>query len=326
MPRDYDVITIGETTIDAFMKIHDTNRKIHLDATSGEVKFRLGDKINVEKYEFCLGGNATNVAVGLTRLGLKTTLCTEIGDDEFSIKIRNNLARENIERLFVKQTKNAPSNFSVILSFKDDRTIFVEDVVREHDFKLDEANAKYIYLTSLGKEWEGTYRMSLKFAIDKNCKIAFNPGHLQLADDLEIVHKVLQKSEILFLNKEEGEMILLNHYKRKIDNSEHYIKNLCEELQKLGPHIVVVTNGKHGSSALDASGKFYTQDLYPGKVVERTGAGDAYGSGFLAAIIHGFNMEAAMKWGAINAASVVGQVGAEAGLLTKSQMDESYKS
>ena len=69
----------------------------------------------------------------------------------------------------------------------------------------------------------------------KNCKIAFNPGTHQLHGGKEVIGKALAASEILFVNKEEAELLLFNHYNKKVDNTEHYIKNLCIELQQLGP-------------------------------------------------------------------------------------------
>ncbi len=321
MPRIYDVITIGEATIDAFMTIHDSSEKVSLDSETGKLCFKHGEKINVEKYDFQMGGNAANVAVGLTRLGLNATLACEIGDDEFSIKMRNYLARENVERVLVTQGKGRQSNFSVIINFKGDRTIFNEDLKREHNFDFDDVAAKYIYLTSMGEEWITPYEHALAFGMKHGSKIVFNPGNRQLKEGKEIIHKVLQVTDILFINKEEGELILHNHYSKKIDNSEHYINNLCIELQKLGPKLVVITNGKHGSYLLDSAGEFYERDIYPGKNVERTGAGDAYATGFLAAVIQNESPENAMKWGAINAASVIGEIGAEAGLLKKEEME-----
>src|SRR5439155_24969505 len=140
MVRAYDVITVGETTMDAFMTLHDSSEKAHMNE-KGELCFRHGEKINVESYIFQMGGDATNVAVGLARLGLKATLCSEIGDDELSIKIRNSLAKEQVERLLMIQTPG-PSSFSVIINFKGDRTVFVQDVERQHNFAFDEITAK----------------------------------------------------------------------------------------------------------------------------------------------------------------------------------------
>jgi len=322
MVRQYDVITIGETTIDAFMTLHDDNVKCHLDAAAGELCFKHGEKINVQRYDFCIGGNATNLAVGLSRLGLKATLMTEVGDDEFSIKIRNTLAKEHIDRMLIVEKSNAPSNFSVAINFKNDRTIFVEDVERKHDFHFSEVTADWIYLTSLGKEWEEPYEKALAFAEKNKVKIVFNPGHLQLRELHPIITTVIKQTDVLIVNKEEAEKIILHHYKKKIDDSKPYIEILLKQLQDLGAKMVVITNGKHGSYVLDQLGNFYSRALYPGKVVERTGAGDSYSSGFLAALIHKQSVPDAMTWGSINASSVVAQIGAQAGLLKRNEIEE----
>lgn len=323
MMRDYHLITIGETTMDAFMTLHDTNEKAHLN-NEGELCFKHGEKINVERYDFQMGGNATNVAVGVARLGLKATLVSEIGDDELSIKIRNSLATERIERLLMIQTPGA-SSFSVIINFKGDRTLFVQDAEREHNFEFHDVTAKYLYLTSLGNKWEHAYTQAVAFAKEHDIKIAFNPGHLQIRKGKEVVHSVLEKADILFVNKEEAEQLLFHHYGEKVDNTEQYIKTLAEKLQKIGTKTVVITNGKHGAYCLAEGGEFHSQEMRPGKVVERTGAGDAFASGFLAAKLYELTIEDAMSWGSYNAASVVGHIGAEAGLLTKEQMEEKLR-
>jgi len=321
MTRHYDVITLGETTIDAFLTLHDDNVKCHLDAHTNELCLKHGEKINVQRYDFTIGGNATNVAVGLSRLGLKATLMTEVGDDEFSIKIRNTLANEHIDRLLIVEQKNAASNFSVVINFKGDRTIFIDDITRDHHFHFTDVTADWIYLTSLGKEWEKPYEKALSFAQRNNVKIAFNPGHLQFRERHSLIREVIKQTTLLIVNKEEAEKIILHHYNKKIDNSRSYIETLLEQLQELGAKIAVITNGRHGSYVRDQLGNFYTEPSYPGEVVERTGAGDAYASGFLGGIMHKLSVADAMKWGAINAASVVGQIGAQAGLLKKSEIE-----
>lgn len=324
MVREYDVITLGGTTMDAFMTLDDTHNRYHFDEKTGELSFRHGEKINVKRYDFSMGGNATNVAVGLARLGFKSTICSEIGDDEMSIKIRNTLAQENIERLFMVQTPGR-SNFSVIVNFKGERTIFSEHILRENNFDIIDATTKYVYITSLGTKWHHAYENMLKFAKEQNAVITFNPGNPQFKDGKEIVEKVMKETEILFLNKEEAELLLFNHYGEKDDDSEGYIERLAKKLQKLGPKIVVITNGKEGSYCLDENGKFYDQPMQPGEPVERTGAGDAYTAGFLAATMHGLSIPERMTWGSHNAASVVQQIGAEAGLLTEEEMGKKVK-
>lgn len=306
--------------MDAFMTLDEHNKKCRV-TTDNELCFRHGEKINVEKYDFAMGGNATNVAVGLSRLGLKTAPCTEIGDDEFSIKIRNWLAKEQIERLLMIQTPGQ-TNFSVVINFKTDRTIFVQDVTRKHDFHFNEVATRCVYLTSLGETWKEAYKKVLTFARKEKALLAFNPGHLQIKIGGEIVREVLSHTDMLFVNKEEAELLLMHHYGEKDDDSDHYIQHLAEKLHQKGVKRVIITNGKDGSYVLDNSRKFYKKEMHPGDAVERTGAGDAYASGFLAATLHRLPIEKAMTWGSINAASVVSKVGAETGLLKKEAMEK----
>ncbi len=317
--RHYNVITVGESTIDAYMTLAHANADAHLDRESGGLCFRFGEKIDVKRYEFTIGGNATNVAVGLSRLGIKATLCAEIGDDEFSLKIRNCLANEHIERVLVQQVKGQ-SNFSVIVNFKGDRTLFVEDVSRKHDFHFDNVTTDFVYLTSLADDWRKPYQQALAFALRQKAKIAFNPNSRQLREGKEVVHNVLRHTTMLFLNKEEAELLLHDAETQK--HEEAYVKELMMHIRQLGPEVIVVTDGKKGSYALDDTGKFYHQGIHEGEIVERTGAGDAYATGFLAASFFDLSIPQAMDWGSWNAASVVSKVGAQAGLLTKEQMEE----
>lgn len=326
MARKLDVICVGKTTVDQFLLLKQKTVKYHLDQATGYLSFKHGEKIEVDEVQFSLGGNAANVAVGLSRLGLSAGLCSEIGDDEFSLKVRNELAREKIDRSYVMQAKNISSSFSVIIDFKGERTILGRRMQRKNDFRFYDLWAKYVFLTSLEKEWREPYRQALSHLVKKGGKLIFNPGTLQLKDGRDITLQILNHADILFVNKEEAERLVLGHERRKVDNERSYIRELMVKLQKMGAKIAVVTNGRHGSHAIDEYGNFYMQGLFPGEVVERTGAGDAYTSGFLAATIYGKTVKEAMKWGAVNSSAVVGKVGANAGLLERSVLEKRVKS
>lgn len=319
--RHYQVITVGESTIDAYMTLAHPGQACEFDAKHNALCFTHGDKIDVERYDFMVGGNATNVAVGLSRLGIKATLCSETGDDEFSIKIRNTLASENVERLFVNQVHGA-SNFAVIINFNKDRTVFVQNVEREHNFQLHDVTTDMVYLTSLGNKWEEPYRKIVDFVKEQKAALAFNPGTKQIFEGRETVKHVLKNTDILFINKEEGEHLLHGNKTPDSPDNKEYMQELMEKVQKVGPKTVVMTNGRHGSYALDEKGEIHYQEMYPGDKVERTGAGDAFATGFLAAALHGESVPTAMLWGSINSASVVGHIGAQAGLLKKDEMKE----
>lgn len=314
----FDVIGVGEAKIDAFMTLHEGGRNVHL--IGSEICFRYGGKIPVDRYDLQMGGNAANVTVGLSRLGLKTALIAEVGGDALSTLINETLEKEGVGRSHVIHNKEAGSALSVIINFQKDRTIFSQHLKRKHQFSFDDLTAPYVYLTSLGEEWHEPYRKALKFAEDTSARIVFNPGGNQLRGGKELMHDILKHSEILFLNKEEAEHIIYGDDLRDKANEMEYLKALSYKLAEMGAKIVVITNGRHGSYALDKEGKFYHEGMYPMEPVERTGAGDAFASGFVAAVVQGENVETAMRWGSVNSACVVAVVGAEAGLQTKEEM------
>lgn len=320
MSAHFDVISVGEAKIDAFMTLHDATHNTHL--IGPDICFRYGAKIDVDRYDLQMGGNAANVTVGLSRLGLKTTLFAELGDDELSLLVHNSLAKENINRAHIIHDKNSASSLSVIINFKGDRTIFSQHVKRAHDFHFEEMTAHYLFVTSLGDDWQTPYKRALEFAVKNNIKIAFNPGGHQFREGKELIRQILKHTDILFLNKEEAEKLLYGEDLRDNDNSPEYIKILTEGLAAEGIKTIVLTNGKYGSYCLDKEGNFHHEPMYPGAPVERTGAGDGYTAGFLAATLHGLDVKTAMKWGAVNSASVVSVIGSEPGLLTKEEIEK----
>lgn len=309
MPH-FDVACVGNAKIDTFLTLHEANSHLRLIKDTHELCIKFGEKITVDKAEILLGGNAANVAVGISRLGLNAGIVAEIGKDEFAQKITSTLIREKVDVSRVTQTEGAQSSFSTIINFANERTIFSEHVKRLHNFDLNNLSAKWIYLTSLGEEWRNAYDRLFNFVKEKQCLLAFNPGTLQIRSGKNNVGNLLSVTNLLFVNKEEGEE-LLNY-----PQGQNPIEKIIVNLQKLGPKIVVVTDGKNGSYAIDEKGKIFKQEAAnEAKVVEKTGAGDAYSSGFLSAMIRGKSITDAMILGTKNSASVIGKVGAQVGLL-----------
>ncbi len=310
MPNHFDAICVGNAKIDTFLTLHEANSHLRLIKDTNELCIKFGEKITVDKAEILLGGNAANVAVGISRLGLNAGIVAEIGKDEFAQKIINTLSKEKVDVSNVTQTEGAQSSFSTIINFKNERTIFSEHVKRLHNFDLDNLSAKWVYLTSLGEEWRNAYNKVFHFVKEKQCLLAFNPGTLQIKSGKNSIENLLSITNLLFVNKEEGEE-LLNYPK-----GQNTIQEIIVNLQKLGPKIVVVTDGKNGSYAIDEKDEIFKQGITKEiKVVEKTGAGDAYSSGFLSSMIRNKSITDAMIWGAKNSASVIRKVGAQAGLL-----------
>jgi len=307
----FDVVCIGNAKIDTFLTLHEANNHLRLLEETGELCIKFGEKISVDKAEILLGGNAANVAVGISRLELTTALVAEIGKDEFAQKIINTLSKEKVNSTKVYQIENQQSSFSTIINFKGERTIFSEHVRREHNFSFEDISTKWIYLTSLGEAWTDAYNKTVDFIKKTGSNLAFNPGTLQIKSGKTNIENVLSITNLLFVNKEEGEE-LLNY-----PHGQKSIEEIITNLQKFGPKIVVITDGKNGSYSVDERGNILKEEVAERKVVEKTGAGDSYSSGFLGAILHGKLIKEAMNWGAKNSASVISKVGAQAGLLYK---------
>lgn len=315
MPQ-FDILCIGSAKIDIFLSILNENSYIHLNKGADELCLLYGQKIPVDSCSLWLGGNACNVAVGLSKLQIATSVMAEIGKDEFAQKIINTLSSEKVDISNLSQTEDQQSSFSTILSFKGERTIFSEHVKRNHDFNFSNIATKWVYLTSLGDKWIEAYRRTINFVKDTKCCLAFNPGTLQIDDGESSIQNVLSLSDILFVNKEEAAKIL------NTKDKELSINDLLSGLQKLGPKIVVITDGESGSFAINDRGEFFFQPIIQTSVVEKTGAGDAYASGFLAAILYDLPTQTAMKWGTLNASGTMTAIGAQNGLLSKEEMEK----
>lgn len=314
--NSFDVVCVGNAKIDIFLTLLEANNCLRLIEETNELCMKFGEKIRVDKAELLLGGNAANVSVGLSRLGLNTALIAEIGKDEFAQKIISTLSNEKVNSAHVLQTKGQQSSFSAIINFKRERTILSEHVKRSHDFNFENISAKWVYLTSIGDVWENAYAKTLEFVENANCRLAFNPGTLQIQSGISNIKNVLFVTDVLFVNKEEAAKIM--NYELRVMNQEENkqtLKILLERLQKLGPKIVVITDGENGSYAIDDKENISKKGVVAADVVEKTGAGDAYSSGFLSALINNKSIVDAMEWGTRNAVSVISKVGAQAGLL-----------
>ena len=316
---NFDIICIGDAKLDIFLKIANDNPKCRLDENSNEFCFKHGEKINVEQTNLCVGGNAANVSIGLARLKINSTIAAEIGDDEFSLKVINAIAKENISRGFIKQMHDQESSISVALNYMDDRTLFSEHLKRTHEFSYENAMFKWVYLTSLGDEWRSAYQKAIDFCIEKGIKLAFNPGTKQLAQKSALVEEALKTCEIIFINKEEAQLIL-TQYLNKPGSDD--INEILTNLKSFGLKNIVLTNSDEGSYGMDYNNNFYHQSPFPCNIVELTGAGDAYSTGYVAALINNLEMQNAMKWGSANSASVIEKIGAQAGLLKKEEMEQ----
>lgn len=318
----FNLITVGSCGIDIFLNIHEANEKLKVN--KDELIIKSGEKIMLDGYKFSLGHNGANVSAGASRLGLKTTIFAEVGSDDFSERILNSLIAEKIDISNVLR-KPGDSNFSVVVSFQRERTVFSENVKRDHNFYFGNFSSDFLYLTSLSRNWINAYLETMDFVAKRNIPFAFNPGTIQIEDKDKVVFEVIKRSKILFINKEEAEDLLSKKRSLRDFNEKSYMKSLLSEFRSVGASTTVITDAQNGSYCLDEKGKYYFLNGYSTNIVEKTGAGDAYAAGFIYAIIKNLGIDQAMKYGAINAACVMEQIGPIEGLLTSAILKEKVR-
>lgn len=320
----YDVITIGGATLDIFLDIHEASAHccVKTDETGEWFCLKRGEKIPVDQLYYDVGGNAANVAVGLSRLGVRSAAYIHYGSDEISQKIVNVLKNEGVGTEFLVKDPGETSAIGIAINFQGERTLFVHHIVRDH--ALPQLTVpKWLYLTSVGERWEDLYRQVVDFAKANNVRLALSPGSHQFDSGVESFMEQVKASYALFVNKEEGLQISSAKLADPISNDkEKDLKTILAQLRELGPIVISLTDGRNGAYAMDEHGKAYFVPSFPHTPRERTGAGDSYAAGFLAAFVLGKPVPEAMRWGAANAASVVSTIGAQKGLLKREELEK----
>ncbi|HZX33874.1 MAG TPA: carbohydrate kinase family protein [archaeon] len=298
-----DVISIGSATEDVF---------VHVPAKfsgNGACVFYPGTKVEIEKMEYYTGGGATNTAVAFSRMGLKAGVLCAVGNDESGDRIIKELKKEKVNSELVMNVKSKNTSYSVILTgFGRDRVILCYSgataMLQHITMPWKKMRAKWLYITSLHSK-PAMLEKVFAHAKKNGIRVAFNPGEMELRLGIERLGKICGKFEILLLNSEEA---------LKLTGSVDIHRNL-QKLSGLAG-IVVITEGKHGAHATDG-GYVYSVKSLKVEPLDVTGAGDAFGSGFTAAVIKGKGIEEALAYGTANANSVIMHLGTKNVLLTE---------
>ncbi len=307
----YDVITVGSSTVDVFAKTKFSELIKIMDGRKERdlLAYPTGSKILVERLEFTTGGGATNTAVCLSRLGHKVGCISKMGYGSNSEKVKNHLKRDNVDTSLLVCDKNGRTGYSIVLdSIEHDRTILVfkgsNNDLKFSELKLGKLKTKWFYFSTMMEESFKTLEKLAIFAEKKGIKIAFNASSYLAEKGINYSKEILKRTSIFVLNKEEAALM----------TKKNKIEEMLKVLGKL-VKIVVITDGKKETNAYD--GKYiYSTKPHNIKVVETTGAGDAFASSFLSGMIKKNDIEFALKLASINAESVIQHHGAKNKLLT----------
>lgn len=309
----YDVITFGSATRDVFLN----SNAIHIikdpEFTTGAAEcVGLGTKVEADNLFFDTGGGATNAAATFARLGHKTAVVTRIGHDQSGDMVRVVLRQEGIAADFVQTTKDDHTAYSVLLSAGTaDKTAIV---YRGASKKIEHAKvpwkklvAKWFYVTSLGGDL-ALFRKILTAARQCGAKIAWNPGGGELSAGLDRLNSFIGATDVFMVNREEAAGLAGVSFAK--------LNPILRALQRIKHQVIVVTDGRAGADALVGSSLVHVGALDVPRV-NTTGAGDAFGSGFVAGFMHRGSVDEALRVAIVNSNSVVQHLGAKPGIIRK---------
>ncbi|MDD5032737.1 MAG: carbohydrate kinase family protein [Candidatus Pacebacteria bacterium] len=313
----FDVITFGSATYDLFMA---SDKLVAIDdekfATKKGLCVPLGSKIHIDSVFASMGGCGTNAACTFSEQGLKTAYFGSVGKDVFAEAVKKELSRHGVSLELLEETDKYPTAFSVVLSLPNvDRSILEKygacHELTKEDIPFEKLGAKWFYVSSLSANSHEMLVPLMEFAEKSGIKVASNPaGSLKNEKDTEILKTVLDKIDILILNQEESAELAGVDYKDE--------KGIFKKLDEMVKGIAVMTKGPDGVVVSDGK-DLYSAGIPESEMVDRTGAGDSFGSAFVSGFIENGSIEYAIQLGTANATSNMQDFGATTGLLKKGE-------
>lgn len=307
--RTPKILAIGAATQDVFLLNSPELRPVKVEATHDLLELEIGSKIDVNKIHFATGGGATNAATTFARQGLSAHFMGVIGDDLAGQAILKSLDGEFVETSRVETSQNYNTDYSTIILAPDgERTILTyrgaSSRIFADNFYLDPHEFDWIYVSNLAGRMDALSNIFTE-TTSKGAKIAWNPGKKELLQP-EKVRDLLSDVEILIVNKQEAQILFGQHE--------------CEELVLRALNlvkIIIITDGQNGVWASDGETMVRAGMYEDVERADTTGAGDAFGSGFLSQWSQGADLKQALLFASANSTSVIQFVGAKKGILRR---------
>lgn len=310
----HDVVTIGDSVLDTFLRLQDASTSCTLKKDECLLCMKFGEKLPLKSItRIPAAGNASNVAIGASRLGWKAGIVSVLGQDAVGHEILHRWKEEGVETRYVQHDPKHPTNAHTVLDFQDERTILVYHQPR-HYFLPELKSTKWVYYTSLGKGHENIEKELMRWlTTHPDTKLGFNPGTFQLQRGLKKLLPVFERCHALFVNKQEAQRLL--------NTTEDEIKLLLGGLRRHGPKLVIMTDGEKGAWVFDGVEVLFCPP-FPGKAIERTGAGDSFAMGFMHGLEETGSIAEGLRHGSAVSSRVILKIGPHEGLPSKHELGQ----
>ena len=311
----YDLITLGRSCIDLYSQ-------------------DVGAPFNqITGFDAFVGGSPLNIAVATSRLGIKTSLLTGVGNDKVGEFIIDFLKREkvNTKTIPVKEGSRTsaavlgiqpPDNFPLVF-YRDnaaDSMIDIDDVINANI-----SNYKILLISGTALNVEPT-RSATFFSVE-----VANKNNVDVVLDLDfradqwkdirsyglMIRAILPNIKIVIGTEEEilastlNDKSQLNIKNQQISSPEISgdINNSISQLLSLGIETLIVKRGKNGATIFQQNSKTTDVPGFPVKILNVLGAGDAFAGGFLYGILNGWDLYKSCRMGNASGAQVVTKKG-----------------
>lgn len=314
----YDIVSIGSIVhdtafySDAFSVIDNPEN----DPTREQLLcIEFGAKVKSDQVYQLYGGGAANTAINMRGLGLKTAVLGSIGADPQGEGVLAHLESEKVDTRYIQTHASRATGFSFITidQHTGERTVFVHygatAAINVTKKQLAPIDTQYWYVTSLQpSNWASMIKAIQRTGIP----MAWNPGSTQLQGGMSSIGPLLKKTDVLMLNKDEASELILSQPRVTQTGS---IKDMLQQLHDAGPRLVLITDGKKGATVYNGE-EYYHQKSPNDHPVDTTGAGDCFGSSFIAGL-HKYkgDIKKSLELAQYNVNSLVQHVGAQQGFL-----------
>jgi ribokinase len=329
-----DVIAIGSATQDVFLKTAFETEDYSETPSGKALRVPIGEKFKIPEAFFTLGGNAANAAVTFARQGFSTGIVSKVGHDGAGSEVLRVLQKEGVGTEHITFSDDLQTNYSVLLLQEGERTILsyhgAQDTFPETTIPFEELRSKWWYISFTGKSCKA-FPSLMRFAEAEGIKVGFNPGMFHIKNFRQEIIDSLANVHFLVMNDLEAAELT--------GISFHDEEALFKELDRITPGIVAVTRGDKGATISDGTHIYQVEAMHVDTVVDSTGAGDAFGSGFVAGLIHTGEeckkeacdpgkIEYSIRLALANATEVIKRIGTTPGIITKDAFDasETYQS
>ena len=304
--KEIDVFTIGELLVDMISNDHD-------------------DSFDCSQYTKHFGGSPANIAMNIKRLGGNSALSSAVGNDGLGDFLINHLKNNNIDTRYISKVNNSTSMVLVSKSKTTPVPIFYRgaDYNLQYDDNIEYAlkNCKIVHFSCWPISQKNS-RQTIEKVIDKakenNILIGFDPNYHEMIweknhNGLEYIKNIISKVDIIKPSEVDAERIF------GCDTPENQVKKFID----LGAKLVIMTLGKDGAIVTNGD-ETLTFKTFATEIVDTTGAGDAFWSGFYTGLTKSYSLKDSLNLGFATSAFKLKHVGAIANLPTIEEIKDIY--